>query len=75
MGGPFCFRKTLVFHLQFAAKPVILSGAPDSFIAGHSACGAESKDLGGPYLTQRVDKLLLLVLLSGHNRSVIPTGA
>jgi hypothetical protein len=33
-------------------KTVILSGAPHRFIASHSACGAESKDLGGAYLTQ-----------------------
>jgi hypothetical protein len=32
-------------------KFVILSGAPHRFIAWHSACGAESKDLGGSQFT------------------------
>jgi hypothetical protein len=35
----------------FSNRIVILSGAPHRLIAEHSACGAESKDLGGAYLT------------------------
>jgi hypothetical protein len=40
-----------MFFRQNSHEIVILSGAPHEFIASDSACGAESKDPGGPYLT------------------------
>ena len=39
----------LAFISEF--KNVILSGAPHRFIASNSACGAESTETGGAYLT------------------------
>src|ERR1700722_4607685 len=35
-------------------KTVILSAAPNRFILRYGTCGAESKDLGGAYLTHAV---------------------